>query len=55
MSSKRAVDLMPLAYQKCAMPTQELDTAIRLCLADPNFPQFVKEVDESMKKIMNEK
>ena len=49
------MDLLPLAYQKCEMPTPELDTAIRLCLADSNFPQFVKEVEESMNKIISKK
>lgn len=37
---------LPAAYTACNYPTEELDTLVRLCLIDSNFPTFVSEVEK---------
>ncbi|XP_064653022.1 meiotic recombination protein REC114-like [Lineus longissimus] len=46
---------LPLAYAQTNLPTEQIGTMVRLCLADPNFPAFVGQVEQELKKIKNDK
>lgn len=43
---------LPVAYQHCDFPPEEIKTVIRLCLTDPSFPAFVQQVDTQLQKLI---
>ncbi|XP_046549053.1 meiotic recombination protein REC114-like [Haliotis rubra] len=43
---------LPVAYQHCDFPPEEMKTMIRLCLTDPSFPAFVQQVDTQLQKLI---
>ncbi|XP_048473137.1 meiotic recombination protein REC114 isoform X2 [Rhincodon typus] len=45
---------LPLAYQQSTLPTEELGPFLRLCLLDQSFPVFVEQVEQELKKLINE-
>jgi hypothetical protein len=45
---------LPLAYAQTNLPTEQLGPLIRLCLADPSFPEFVSQVEQELKKITSD-
>ncbi|XP_067937661.1 meiotic recombination protein REC114-like [Watersipora subatra] len=42
---------LPSAYAACNYPTEGLETLVRLCIIDPNFPSFVAEVEKIMESV----
>ena len=46
---------LPSVYYRCSnLSAQSLSTAVRLCLADPTFPDFVDQVEKELEKIKQE-
>ncbi|XP_048376722.2 meiotic recombination protein REC114 isoform X1 [Stegostoma tigrinum] len=45
---------LSLAYQQSNLPTEELGPFLRLCLLDQSFPAFVEQVEQELKKLINE-
>lgn len=45
---------LPLAYQQSALNTEELGPFLRLCLMDQSFPAFVEQVEQELKKLIEE-
>ena len=46
---------LPSTYHKYSnFSPQSLSTAVRLCLADPTFPDFVDQVEKELDKIKQE-
>jgi len=46
-------DSLPIAYSSTNYPTgDELDSLVRLCLIDPNFPAFVEEIETAVQTII---
>ncbi|KAJ8340677.1 hypothetical protein SKAU_G00353100 [Synaphobranchus kaupii] len=42
---------LPLAYCHSALPSQDLEPFLRLCLLDHSFPALVEEVENELKKL----
>ncbi|XP_069760634.1 meiotic recombination protein REC114 [Narcine bancroftii] len=49
-----AVSNLPLAYQQSALTTEELGPYLKLCLLDQSFPAFVEQVEQELKKLIEE-
>ncbi|XP_078393124.1 meiotic recombination protein REC114-like [Cetorhinus maximus] len=45
---------LPLAYQQSALSTEELGPFLQLCLLDQSFPVFVEQVEQELKKLIDE-
>ncbi|XP_055518897.1 meiotic recombination protein REC114 isoform X2 [Leucoraja erinacea] len=45
---------LPLAYQQSTLNTEELGPFLRLCLMDQSFPAFVEQVEQELKKLIEE-
>ncbi|XP_059802868.1 meiotic recombination protein REC114 isoform X3 [Hypanus sabinus] len=45
---------LPLAYQHSALNTEELGPFLKLCLMDQSFPAFVEQVEQELKKLIEE-
>ncbi|XP_078056006.1 meiotic recombination protein REC114-like [Mustelus asterias] len=45
---------LPLAYQQSALNAEELGPFLRLCLLDQSFPAFVEQVEQELKKLIDE-
>uniref|UniRef100_UPI00398ECFD8 meiotic recombination protein REC114 n=1 Tax=Pristiophorus japonicus TaxID=55135 RepID=UPI00398ECFD8 len=45
---------LPLAYQQSALNTEQLGPFLRLCLMDQSFPAFVEQVEQELKKLIDE-
>ncbi|XP_048590060.1 meiotic recombination protein REC114 [Nematostella vectensis] len=43
---------LPRAYESTNLPTSRLNTMLRFCLTDPNFPAFVDAVERELAEIM---
>ncbi|XP_071750440.1 meiotic recombination protein REC114 [Centroberyx gerrardi] len=50
---ERGVSL-PLVYRHCSLPQGDLEPFLRVCLLDPSFPAFVEEVEEELKKLLQD-
>ncbi|GCB77507.1 hypothetical protein scyTo_0017609 [Scyliorhinus torazame] len=44
---------LPLAYQQSTLNAEELGPFLRLCLLDQGFPEFVEQVEQELKKLID--